>query len=979
MEQKVFDSMLKSGEFEQMFNENKINELLSVGNLSKKQVDQLVDLGKKMSKSELKKRQLELSKQPGYKEHILVPLIQKILAEQGRARDPKTGRYIKKEKPEEQQDEQDNEGPNIGPMSNKSNKIAKKFAPKRMNKMFLGNKTNTAKSLTSKVNAELYSKVGQSTRPKLRKGDGAATVAAKIYSILKNDITEKKLAKELKQNFGDTKLENEKRRHKELMEALSHTGANKNVKSTEKDDDIVSKGAKELILGLGLGAAALGMAGAAAAQTTPEPPSPTPSPAPPPTPPNREQAQKEQDELERQSAAFEERIRLKAEQEKEKKAREDVERRRAEQEEKQREDDRLRLKNEADAKSEAIVEERRIQRTNAEAERQREIEDKARQERKLKEEKAAEDERNREKAKSESRQKEREGDAARAEEEKRAAAENQIRQQREQSAAESAKAEARRLQEIKQKEEADKKRQDDEKRQREETERKQREDNQRQQTEQNAAEVARRRKQKEDEDRRQREETAAIEAEKARIASEVEKKRKDDEASALAEKRRQEFEAAREVEIERRRQVTEAAAERKRQEEQKTTERSGSNDESLKNRHGQPVTAVPVPEPAPIAPRPQPARPVTVTPTPPREQTAVPVPRVEEQSSSILKSAKDKISKGESAAAGNEYLGANQAPKDRYVWSDENSEEPILTSIIKKGEGDISDSGSKLKLITYDKRTDPDNHKKYPKGKLVWEKRVNFEKDLTDMTIREVNELQKKRSKYFHASGAGSAMGKYQFMPATLLAQAEAVLGTNYMDTVFSEDVQELIMNKHTMDNAKILGNITSELTLRLAHFNGPDYARAVKKAFDEGEDDKLLKDFLTPAEIRANHYLVYKNNDENFPKTIGEYKNELGYLSRKLIPLQTLKDLSEQETKDRKDKIIIQQTPRRSSSLNLENILDGLALNQMSSLNSSMKKGRNMAPIILVNNSTTIIGSNKRETISIPTDPDHNVYYAYA
>ena len=48
MEQKVFDSMLKSGEFEQMFNENKINELLSVGNLSKKQVDQLIELGKKL-------------------------------------------------------------------------------------------------------------------------------------------------------------------------------------------------------------------------------------------------------------------------------------------------------------------------------------------------------------------------------------------------------------------------------------------------------------------------------------------------------------------------------------------------------------------------------------------------------------------------------------------------------------------------------------------------------------------------------------------------------------------------------------------------------------------------------------------------------------------------------------------------------------------------------------------------------------------
>jgi hypothetical protein len=200
------------------------------------------------------------------------------------------------------------------------------------------------------------------------------------------------------------------------------------------------------------------------------------------------------------------------------------------------------------------------------------------------------------------------------------------------------------------------------------------------------------------------------------------------------------------------------------------------------------------------------------------------------------------------------------------------------------------------------------------------------------------------------------------------------------MNIVYSEDVQELLMNKLMTDNAEKLGSKTSELTLRLSHFKNTDYAMTIKKAFDEGKDEDLIKDFLTDADIRANPGVVYKYvNGKREDRTIGDYKKELGNLSRTFIPLQTLKDLSEQETKDRKDKIIIQQTPRRSSSLNLENILDGLALNQMSSLNSSMKKGRNMAPIILVNNSTTIIGSNKRETISIPTDPDHNVYYAYA
>ena len=256
--------MLKSGEFEQMFNENKINELLSVGNLSKKQVDQLIELGKKISKNELKKRQLELSKQPGYKEHILVPLIQKILAEQGRSRDPETGRYVKKaeqppeEREQEEEDPEDNKETKTGGLSNGFKKIAKKFIPRKMKDMFLGPKSNTSQTINSKVNTELYTKVGSSKRPKLRKGDNAGNVASKIYSILKSDIEEKKLAKEIKNNFRESKVDNEKRRHDEIMKALGHSAGDKSTSTGKKDEEVASSGAKELIAGLGLGAAALG-------------------------------------------------------------------------------------------------------------------------------------------------------------------------------------------------------------------------------------------------------------------------------------------------------------------------------------------------------------------------------------------------------------------------------------------------------------------------------------------------------------------------------------------------------------------------------------------------------------------------------------------------------------------------------------------------------------------------------------------------
>jgi hypothetical protein len=97
MNQIKFDQMIKTGEFEKMFNENKINELLNGGDLTKKQIDALVKLGQKMSKEELQRRQNELAAQPGYKEHILTPLVAKVIAQQNRVRDPKTGRYMKKD------------------------------------------------------------------------------------------------------------------------------------------------------------------------------------------------------------------------------------------------------------------------------------------------------------------------------------------------------------------------------------------------------------------------------------------------------------------------------------------------------------------------------------------------------------------------------------------------------------------------------------------------------------------------------------------------------------------------------------------------------------------------------------------------------------------------------------------------------------------------------------------------------------------
>jgi len=67
------------------------------------------------------------------------------------------------------------------------------------------------------------------------------------------------------------------------------------------------------------------------------------------------------------------------------------------------------------------------------------------------------------------------------------------------------------------------------------------------------------------------------------------------------------------------------------------------------------------------------------------------------------------------------------------------------------------------------------------------------------------------------------------------------------------------------------------------------------------------------------------------------------------------------------------------SSSLASNDVMTGLRLTQISSLNMDQKKVNKMQPIVFVNNSTNIISSSKSETIAIPTNPDYNAYSPYA
>jgi hypothetical protein len=66
-------------------------------------------------------------------------------------------------------------------------------------------------------------------------------------------------------------------------------------------------------------------------------------------------------------------------------------------------------------------------------------------------------------------------------------------------------------------------------------------------------------------------------------------------------------------------------------------------------------------------------------------------------------------------------------------------------------------------------------------------------------------------------------------------------------------------------------------------------------------------------------------------------------------------------------------------NSLSSNDVMTGLRLKQISSLNMDQKKANRIQPIVIVNNSTNIIGSSKKETIVTPTHPDYNAYSPYA
>lgn len=79
---------------------------------------------------------------------------------------------------------------------------------------------NTANRIGN-VNTNFYADAVSASAPKLRTGDSAANIGAKIYAVMKNDIEERKLRSELSKNREDEQFDEEKRRHEHLIEAIN--------------------------------------------------------------------------------------------------------------------------------------------------------------------------------------------------------------------------------------------------------------------------------------------------------------------------------------------------------------------------------------------------------------------------------------------------------------------------------------------------------------------------------------------------------------------------------------------------------------------------------------------------------------------------------------------------------------------------------------------------------------------------------------
>jgi len=104
-------------------------------------------------------------------------------------------------------------------------------ASKDSMKYFLGDKKSSMSLSSSRklggIDVAFYTKVASGQKEGLRKGDGVADVAGKLFNLVKNHNEKNKLSFELQRNFEQELHEEDERRHKELIEQIKSRQAKK--------------------------------------------------------------------------------------------------------------------------------------------------------------------------------------------------------------------------------------------------------------------------------------------------------------------------------------------------------------------------------------------------------------------------------------------------------------------------------------------------------------------------------------------------------------------------------------------------------------------------------------------------------------------------------------------------------------------------------------------------------------------------------
>jgi hypothetical protein len=196
-----------------------------------------------------------------------------------------------------------------------------------------------------------------------------------------------------------------------------------------------------------------------------------------------------------------------------------------------------------------------------------------------------------------------------------------------------------------------------------------------------------------------------------------------------------------------------------------------------------------------------------------------------------------------------------------------------------------------------------------------------YTKNLEDMSIGEVNDLQRRRSKFFGKKGMGAAAGAYGFMPDTLAGLAKNKYGDKWREVPFSKDVQDGLADELLAiikQNIKKANLPISEAMIYSMWFFGQNDPNTAYKLVYSADGNTTLENILRPEAITANPQLKGKTVDWYRNNVITKGKNKLSTIPLEgTVPGDVLDNKQKENSKMKGD-----LTSEKHSSLMINRII---------------------------------------------------------